>query len=106
MFYICEGNPVSALPVPEALVRDELHPKHVQFVADGVEKGIVVFGGPKTGSGGFLCVKAPCLDACMAFLAQDPLVIAGAQNYRVSEFRIFEHDSCLDPFLADEQRQS
>ncbi len=102
MFYVCEGNLVSPLPVPEARVRDEIHPKHVQFVAAGVEKGVVVFGGPKTGSGGFLLVKAPSLEACRAFLDGDPMVVAGAQTYRISEMRIMEHNPCLDPLLQDE----
>jgi uncharacterized protein YciI len=102
MFYLCEGILASPLPVPEAQVRDELHPKHVQFIADGVEKGVVIFGGPKSGVGGIVLVKAPSLDACQAFLNGDPMVIAGAQSYRISEFRIIEHNPCLDPLLTDE----
>ena len=102
MFYVCEGIPASPLPVPAEQIRDEIHPKHVRFVADGVEKGLVVFGGPKSGDGGILLIKAPSLDACQAFLRGDPMVIAGAQSYRISEFQIMEHDPCLDPLLADE----
>ena len=102
MFYLCEGILASPLPVSEAQVRDELHPKHVQFIADGVEKGVVIFGGPKSGVGGIVLVKAPSLDACQAFLNGDPMVIAGAQSYRISEFRIIEHNPCLDPLLTDE----
>ncbi len=105
MFYVCEGNLVSPLPVPEVAVRETLHPKHVQFVADGVEKGVVVFGGPKPGSGGIVLLKAPSLDACRAFLRDDPLVKAGVQTYRITEFRIMEHNPCLDPLLTEENGQ-
>ena len=101
MFYVCEGNLTSPLPVPVELVRDELHPKHVQFIADGVEKGFVVFGGPKTGIGGIVLIKAPSLDACQAFLNDDPMVVAGAQSYTITEFQIVEHNPCLEPLLAD-----
>ena len=102
MFYVCEGILADPLPVSEAQVRDEIHPKHVQFVAEGVEKGVVVFGGPKTDVGGIILIKAPSLAACEAFLAGDPMVAAGAQRYRISEFRIMEHNACLDPLLSDE----
>ncbi len=102
MFYVCEGNLTSPLPVPAELVRSELHPKHVRFIADGVEKGIVVFGGPKTGIGGVVLIKAPDLDTCRAFLDKDPMVLAGAQSYRITEFHIVEHAPCMEPLLADE----
>lgn len=101
MFYVCEGNLASPLPVSHEKIRDELHPKHVQFIADGVEKGFVIFGGPKTGIGGIVLVKAPSLDACQAFLSGDPMVKAGAQYYTVTEFQIVEHHPCLEPILAD-----
>ena len=101
MFYVCEGNLVSPLPVSIELVRDELHPKHVQFIAAGVDKGMVVFGGPKTGVGGIVLIKAPSLEACQAFLDEDPMVVAGAQRYTITEFRIVEHQPCLDPILED-----
>ena len=101
MFYVCEGNLTSPLPVSHALIRDELHPRHVQFIADGVDKGYVVFGGPKTGIGGIVLIKAASLEDCQAFLSQDPMVLAGAQSYRITEFQIVEHNACLDPLLAD-----
>ena len=106
MFYICEGNPKSPLPVPAELVRDKLHPEHVRFVADGVEKGVIIFGGPKTGTGGFILLKAPSMEDCRAFLNNDPMVVAGAQDYRITEFRIIEHHPCLDQILAEEQDRS
>ena len=99
MFYVCEGNLTSPLPVPVEQVRDELHPKHVQFIADGVEKGFVVFGGPKTGIGGIVLIKAPSLEDCQAFLAGDPMIKAGAQRYDITEFQIIEHNPCLDTLL-------
>ena len=102
MFYICEAVPASPLPVPAEKVRDEIHPQHIRFVADGVEKGIVVFGGPKTDVGGVILMKAPSMAACRAFLAEDPMLIAGAQSYRIAEFRIIEHHPCLAALLADE----
>ncbi len=101
MFYVCEGNLASPLNVSREMIRDELHPKHVQFIADGVEKGYVVFGGPKTGIGGIVLIKAPSLEACQAFLSEDPMVAAGAQYYTVTEFQIVEHHPCLEPILAD-----
>jgi len=103
MFYICEATLSSPPPVPEERIRDEIHPAHVRFVADGVGKGIVVFGGPKTaGGGGVLLVRAASAAACRAFLDEDPMVRAGAHSFRVTEMRIFEHDPCLDPILRDE----
>ena len=101
MFYVCEGNLTSPLSVPVELVRDELHPKHVQFIADGVEKGYVIFGGPKTGIGGIVLIKAPSLDACKTFLNNDPMVLAGAQSYTITEFQIVEHNPYLEPLLSD-----
>ena len=102
MFYFCEAIPASPLPVSEEKVRDEIHPQHVQFVAKGVEKGDIVFGGPKTDVGGVILVKAPSLEACRAILADDPMLVAGAQSYRISEFLIMEHAPCLDPLLTEE----
>ena len=102
MFYVCEAIPASPLPVPEEAIRDEIHPAHVRFVAEGVEKGFIVFGGPKTDAGGIVLIKAPSLEACQAYLAADPMLIAGAQRYHISEFHIFEHNPCLDVLLADE----
>ena len=105
MFYICEAFPVSPLPVPEERIRDEIHPLHVQFVAAGVAVGTVVFGGPKPGGGGVILVKAPSMDSCRAFLDGDPMVKAGAQSFRITEFQIFEHAPCLDPILGHENGQ-
>ena len=103
MFYICESVAASPLPVSEEKIRTEIHPQHVRFVAAGVEEGWVVFGGPRTnGDGGAILIKAPSEEACRAHLAKDPMLIAGAQSYHVSEFHIFEHNPCLDPLLADE----
>ena len=101
MFYLCEASPVPQPPVSAEMIRDEIHPQHVRFVADGVEAGIVVFGGPKTAGGGVILVKAPSLAGCRAFLATDPMVKAGASVFRVTEFQIFEHAPCLDPILSD-----
>ena len=101
MFYVCEGNLTTPLPVSPEEVRDVLHPKHVQFIAAGVDKGVVVFGGPKTGIGGVVLIKAPDLAACKAFLDEDPMVAAGAQSYTITEFRIVEHHPCLDPLLDE-----
>ena len=100
MFYICRSRFIEPLPVSEQLLKRELHPAHVKFVADGVDAGIVVFGGPKTESGGgVLLLRAPDLAACNEFLASDPLVKAGVQSFEVTEFQIFEHAPCLDPLL-------
>ena len=103
MFYLCEAVSASPLPVPAEKVRDEIHPQHVVYVAEGVEKGIVVFGGPKSdNAGGVILVKAPSLAACQAFLDGDPMRRAGASEYRVTEFLIKEHAPCLDPLLDSE----
>ena len=102
MFYFCEAFLTDPPPVPEEKIRTEIHPQHVQFVADGVEKGIVIFGGPKPSDGGAILIKAPSRKACQAFLDGDPMLIAGAQQYRITEFQIFEHNPCLDPILTEE----
>jgi len=103
MFYVCEAVSADPLPVPVEQVRDVIHPQHIQFVAAGVEKGVVVFGGPKSdNAGGVILIKAASLADCRAFLADDPMVVAGASNYRITEFIIHEHAPCLDPLLDGE----
>ena len=52
--------------------------------------------------GGVILIKAGSLAECRAFLAGDPMVVAGASHYRITEFLIKEHAPCLDPLLDGE----
>ena len=49
-----------------------------------------------------ILIKAGSLAECRAFLAGDPMVVAGASHYRITEFLIKEHAPCLDPLLDGE----
>lgn len=100
MFYMCESHAAAHPPVSAEEIQNVIHPAHVRFVVEGIQEGIVIFAGPKTaGGGGFILVSAESADACHAYLDRDPMLKAGAQTYVVSEFRIIDHNPCMDPVL-------
>ncbi len=99
MFYFCEAFLADPLPFPDRETLEAVHNEHIRYIAEGVEKGLVVFGGPKSANGGAILIKAPSVAECEAFLAGDPMIKAKAQHYDITEFQIIENDPCLDPLL-------
>jgi len=101
MFYFCEAFLSDPMPVKDKDELTAIHDEHVRYIAAGAERGVVVFGGPKKANGGVVLIKADSIEGCQAFLAEDPMLKAGAQRYDITEFQIIEHNPCLDPLLAE-----
>ena len=93
MYYTLEGSFVENLPEQEKL--QEAIKAHLEYLDIGFEDGSVLVSGPKVGAGGgIIIVKSDDIDK---FCSNDPLVKAGIQEYRVTEFKLHK---CQD-FLTD-----
>ncbi len=78
---------------PEELQR--LIREHQRYLARGFAEGWILLSGPKAGGGGGVIVlKAASPEAVEAYLAADPMKVAGVQEYRPIEFNL--HD-CQPP---------
>ena len=100
-YYILSG--VYNGPGPDEETAAALLPGHKAFVAAGVERGDVLFGGPRaSGVSGMIVVRAESEEALMAYIAADPMVTHGIQHYEITELLPMEHQEYLAPWL--EQR--
>jgi len=78
------------LPVDGEGLQEVLQDHHA-FMQKGFDEGWALFSGPKTaGGGGTLVMKAESLEAVEALFAQDPMRLAGVQEYEITEFKL--HD--------------
>ena len=92
-YYTLEGTFVKDLPEQGEL--EKAITAHLQYLDKGFNDGSILFSGPKIGiGGGIIIVKCSDIDR---FCNNDPLVQAGIQEYRVTEFELYK---CQD-FLTD-----
>jgi len=92
-YYVLEGTFVKNLTDKNELKKaiDE----HLEYLKIGFNDGSILVSGPKIGTGsGIIVVKCENINK---FCNDDPLVKAGIQEYRISEFKL--HD-CQD-YLRD-----
>ena len=88
-FYALEGT--FSKNLPEKSVLQKAIDAHLDYLKIGFDKGFILVSGPKVGEGGgIIIVKS---DDIEKFCNDDPLVKAGIQEYRITEFKL--HD-CQD----------
>ena len=72
---------------------------HHAYLKPYFESGQVLFSGPKTaGGGGVMAIKFENTEDVEAFIANDPFVTKGVQDYRVTEFSVFGTQPYAEPW--------
>lgn len=83
-YYMMEGSFVEKLP--EQKVLQKAIDAHLEYLQIGFNDGSILLSGPKAGAyGGIIIVKC---DDIAKFANNDPLVKAGIQEYRITEFNL------------------
>ena len=62
---------------------------HHAYTAEYIKNGDILTCGPKPGGGGVIIIRAESVEAIEKFIANDPFVTAGVQEYAVQEFTVF-----------------
>ena len=88
-YYVLEGSFAEKLPEQSEL--QKAIDAHLEYLEIGFKNGSILVSGPKVGAGGGIIV-VKC-DDIQKFCNDDPLVKAGIQEYRITEFKL--HD-CQD----------
>ena len=83
-YYVLEGTFVKNLPDENVL--QKAIDAHLEYLKFGFDDGSILVSGPKAGTGGGIIV-VKC-DDIEKFCKDDPLVQAGIQAYRVTEFTL------------------
>lgn len=92
-YYVLEGSFSSNLP-PENELQKAIE-AHLDYLKIGFSDGTILISGPKVGAGGgIIIVKSNDINK---FCNDDPLVIAGVQEYRITEFKLH---NCQDYLKA------
>ena len=84
-YYVLEGTFVKNLPDENVL--QKAIDAHLEYLKFGFDDGSILVSGPKAGTGGGIIV-VKC-DDIEKFCKDDPLVQAGIQTYRVTEFELY-----------------
>ncbi len=88
-YYVLEGTFTKNLP--EKIELQKMIDAHLEYLKLGFSDGSILVSGPKTGiGGGIIVVKC---DDIQKFCKDDPLVQAGIQEYRITEFKLY---NCQD----------
>jgi len=83
-YYTLEGSFVENLPVQGEM--EKAIKAHLEYLDIGFKDGSVLVSGPKVGAGGgIIIVKCEDIEK---FCNDDPLVKAGIQEYRITEFKL------------------
>lgn len=83
-YYVLEGTFVDNLPEQAEL--QKAIDAHLEYLSVGFNDGSVLVSGPKVGAGGGIII-VKC-DDIEKFCSNDPLVKAGVQKYRITEFTL------------------
>ncbi len=83
-YYMLEGSFAKELPEQDTL--QKAIQDHLAYLQIGFDDGSILVSGPKAGAGGGIIV-VKCEDI-EKFCQDDPLVKAGIQEYRVTEFKL------------------
>lgn len=88
-YYMLEGSFSENLP--EQIELQKAIDAHLEYLHIGFNDGSILVSGPKVGSGGGIIVVKS--DDIEKFCNDDPLVKAGIQEYRITEFTLY---NCQD----------
>jgi uncharacterized protein YciI len=88
-YYMLEGSFVEELPEQSEL--NKAIDAHLTYLQIGFDDGSILVSGPKAGAGGGI-ILVKC-DDIEKFCNDDPLVKAGVQKYRITEFTLY---NCQD----------
>lgn len=92
-YFIVEGS--FANDHPTGAVLEAGIKSHIEYIQTFFDSGMVLFSGPKIGSGGgFIIMRCSDAKEIRNFCDNDPLFRSGIQTYRVTEFVLHE---CQDP---------
>lgn len=83
-YYVLEGT--FRKDLPEKTDLQNAIDAHLDYLKFGFDDGSILVSGPKTGAGGGIIV-VKCNDI-EKFCNDDPLVQAGIQEYRITEFKL------------------
>ncbi|WP_319559737.1 YciI family protein [Marispirochaeta sp.] len=83
-YYVLEGT--FAKDLPEKSELQKVIDVHLEYLKSGFDDDSILVSGPKAGTGGGIIV-VKC-DDIEKFCDDDPLVQAGIQEYRITEFRL------------------
>lgn len=90
-YYVLEGTFVEDLPDKKDLQR--AIDAHLEYLQIGFDDGSILISGPKVGTGGGI-ILVKC-DDIEKFCRADPLVQAGIQKYRITEFNLYNCQNIL-----------
>ncbi|WP_411678249.1 YciI family protein [Caproicibacter sp.] len=90
-YYVLEGT--FSKNLPEKAELQKAIDAHLEYLKFGFDDGSILVSGPKTGTGGGIIV-VKC-DDIKKFCENDPLVQAGIQEYRITEFDLYHCQSYL-----------
>ena len=91
-YYVLEGTFVENLP--EQRVLNKAINDHLDYLDEGFKDGSILVSGPKIEvGGGIIIVKCEDINK---FCDEDPLVKAGIQQYRMTEFKLHKCQEYLD----------
>ena len=62
---------------------------HHAYTAKFIASGDILTCGPKPDGGGVMIIRAKSKESIEEFIANDPFVTAGVQDYSIVEFNIF-----------------
>ena len=86
-YFLVQSVMASPLPVSTEELQEKFIPLHEAHIARGIEKGIVLFAGPKIGkSGGFMIARAESVDELQLFTNADPFVLNAIAGFDITEF--------------------
>lgn len=90
-YYVLEGTFAKHLPGEDKL--KEAIDAHLKYLDHGFKDGFILVSGPKVGvGGGIILLKT---NDVAKFCREDPLVIAGIQEYRITEFQFYNSQDAL-----------
>lgn len=87
-FFAIEGTFKDPLPVPPDELKEAIG-GHMAFLDIGFKQGFILVSGPNPQiGGGFILMKAESRADVDAYLAKDPLLTSGIQDYCITEFKL------------------
>ena len=90
-YYVLEGT--FSKNLPEKVELQKTIDAHLEYLKFGFDDGSILMSGPKAGTGGGIIV-VKCNDI-EKFCNDDPLVQAGIQEYRITEFKLYDCQNYL-----------